>query len=110
MIVAWIILTVGLVGTLTFIGISYKKSVKEYHILESDLKEVGQAYYELAKLNLGVNGSIKVDSTQLEEFSLLPNTTIKSDKCDVYIIIKQNTKNYNVFPYIKCDNYVTNGY
>ena len=44
MVIIWVIIAVMLVGTLTFVGLEFQNSIKEYRSYESDVVESAQIY------------------------------------------------------------------
>jgi len=65
MIIIWIILAVGLVGTLTFIGLQFQEDIKIYRGYESDIVESAQVYMEINKLKLDKGEKLKLETSKL---------------------------------------------
>lgn len=107
MIAAWIFLATILFGTLLYIGISFNKSIEEYQIIESDLKEAAQAYIKLKSINLAANKEVKITEDDLSQENLLPNMIVDEDECHGYINVKSSVSEVKYIPFIECDNYKT---
>lgn len=107
MIFAWIFLTCILFGTLLYIGISFNKSVEDYEIIESDLKEAAEAYVKVKNINIVPNKEVKITDVDLENENLLPNMNLEDDECDGYVIVKMGITEPIYTPYIECNNYKT---
>lgn len=107
MMAAWIFLATILFGTLLYIGVTFNKSIEEYKIIESDLKEAAQAYIKLKSINLAANKEVKITEDDLSKEYLLPNMTVEEDECHGYIIVEKNISEVKYSPIIECKNYKT---
>ena len=110
MVVCWIILIVGLVGVLTFIGITYEKSVSSYKSLEADLVESAGAYIKINNINLTIDEALIISDEKLMEESLIGNMSVESDECKGYVEIKKSINKTDYKAYISCKDYQTEGY
>lgn len=107
MIAAWVFLATILFGTLLYIGITFNKSIEEYQIIESDLKEAAQAYIRLKSVNLVANKEVKITEDDLAKENLLPNMATDDDECHGYINVKYAISEVEYTPFIECNNYKT---
>lgn len=110
MVICWIILIVGLVGVLTYIGFSYEKSVSEYKSLEADLVESADAYININNINLSIDETLIITEEKLRESDLIKELTVKTDECTGYVEVKKNINKSNYKAYISCKDYQTEGY
>ena len=67
MVIIWVIIAVMLVGTLTFVGLEFQNSIKEYRSYESDVVESAQIYMELNDVKLDESKTLKLDLNKLIE-------------------------------------------
>lgn len=110
MVICWVILIVGLVGVLTYIGFTYEKSVSEYKSLEADLVESADAYININKINLNIDETLIISDEKLMEASLVRSMNIESDECQGYVEIKKSINKTDYKAYISCKDYQTEGY
>ena len=110
MIIIWVILAVGLVGTLTFIGLQFQEDIKEYRGYESDIKESAQIYMEINKPILDVGESLQIDTNKLIKENFLETKEVGEDICDGYVIITKKYDKLEYSSFIKCEDYTTDGY
>ena len=110
MVVIWIIMSVTLVGALTFVGLQFQEDIKPYRSFESDLIESAQIYVEVNDIKLSNSESLKLDIEELITEKLLTSNEVNEDICEGHVIIKKNYKELEYFPYIKCEEYTTTDY
>lgn len=110
MVICWILLIGGLVGVLTFIGLTYEKSVSLYKSLEADLVESADAYVNITKIDLAIDESLIITDEKLREDNLIGSMSVESDTCEGYVEIKKNINKTNYKAYINCKEYQTEGY
>lgn len=110
MMIAWISLSLGLFGTLYFIGVNYNKNFSAYHELEADLIESAHIYMEVKDLSLGINETMKIKASKLMDSNTISSLKINDDTCDGYVIIKRQIKEYDYTAFIKCSEYITPDY
>ncbi len=110
MVICWVLLVGGLVGVLTYIGITYEKSISEYKTLEADMVEAADAYVKINKLNLLGEDNLIILDEQLRENDLIKSTSVNDDKCRGYVKIKKNINKTEYKAYISCKEYTTEGY
>lgn len=99
-----------MVGTLTYIGIRYEESVKEYNALESDIEEGAQIYLELNEIELSVGENYKIKAETLLNENYIETMSIDDEECIGYANIKRNLTDYEYQAYIKCEDYTTVDY
>lgn len=104
----WIVLIVGLLVGLTFIGFNTKKSNKIYKDLEKELIKTAQGYYG-EQPSLLKNGAIIIDK-ELKDYKDSLNLELENDKCEGYVKVKSNMGIFEYKAFIKCNNYTTKGY
>ena len=109
-VIAMILFSLIMVGTLTFVGFKFQDSIKEYRNLEGDIEESGQFYVELKDLKLKVGETYRVNLKTLLEEKMLKTLEVGEDLCDGYLIIKKNISDYDYNAYIKCEEYTTVDY
>lgn len=110
MVVCWVILVVGLVGVLTYIGFTYEKSVSEYKTLEADMVEAADTYVNINNLNILGEEKVIITDEQLKESDLIKNMNIEDDECKGYVEIKKSINKTEYKAYISCRDYTTEGY
>lgn len=110
MIICWIVLVGGLVGVLTYIGFNYEESVSSYKSLEADLVEYADTYININNINLAIDEKLIITDEKMREDSLIQNMDIDSDECTGYVEVKKSINKTNYKAYIKCRDYVTEGY
>lgn len=110
MVIIWIIIAVMLVGTLTFVGLEFQNSIKEYRSYESDVVESAQIYMELNDVKLDASKTLKLDLNKLIEDKYLSTNMVGEDTCEGYVIIEKTFKGIEYYPYIKCEEYTTVDY
>ena len=106
--IVWIFLALGLVGTLTFIGLQFQEDIKPYRSFESDLVESAQVYMDLNKPLLDVGESLKLDIAKLIEDKLINTNEVGEDICNGYVIVKKTYEGLEYEPFIQCEEYKTN--
>lgn len=109
-VIAMILFSFTMVGTLTYIGLKFEESVEEYNVLENDMEEAALIYMDVQKLDLGVGETYEVSINTLYEDKLLETTTVNDDECEGYVIIKKDFSKYECDAYIKCEDYTTADY
>ncbi len=110
MVICWIILIVGLVGVLTYIGFTYENSVNEYKSLEADLIESADAYMNINNINLSLDEYLVITDELLREADLIKVLNVDSDECTGYVEVKKNINKTDYKAYISCKDYQTEGY
>lgn len=109
MVVCWVILVVGLVGVLTYIGFSYEKSINDYKALEADMVEAADTYININNINTLGEESLIITDTLLTEANLI-NMQVDNDECNGYVEIKKSVNKTTYKAYISCKEYETDGY
>lgn len=107
MMIIWVVIAIGLVGTLTFIGLQFQESVKEYRTYESDIIESAQIYMEVTGMDLDVSESLKLDIDKLIEDKYLDSNEVGEDTCTGHVTVKKTFDGLEYIPYIKCKEYET---
>ena len=110
MMIIWGILAISLVATLTYIGLKFEDSVKEYKILENDMIEAADAYMQLSDIILNPGESIKISSDKLMELSVATSMEVKDDFCVGYVLVEKDFNKNNYSAFIKCNEYTTLDY
>ena len=110
MVICWIIVVGGLIGVLTYIGITYEKSVNSYKSLESDLIESADAYIKIKNINLAIDEKMIITAGQMREDDIIKNLSVDSDECTGYVEVKKNINKTDYKAYISCKEYTTEGY
>ena len=110
MIIIWVFLAVGLVGTLTFIGLQFQEDIKAYRGYEKDIIESAQIYMEINKPTLDVGESLQININKLIKEKFLNTKEVGEDICDGYVIITKKYDKIDYSSYIKCEEYTTDGY
>ncbi len=104
---AWLFLIVMLVGGLLFVGYSFKNSIRDYEILEVDIKESTNAYIKMKEIDLANGESMRISTNELLESTLLKSTKVGDDTCKGYALVYKNNKKIEIEAKIKCSEYAS---
>lgn len=110
MVICWVILVVGLVGVLTYIGLTYENSISEYKSLEADLVESADAYITINNINLSIDETLIITDEKMRESDLIKELKVDSDECTGYVEVKKSINKSDYKAYISCKDYQTEGY
>ncbi len=108
--IIWGIVAVILVGTLTFIGLKFNESIKDYKAFENDMLEAANFYIEKNNIALDVNESIKLDLDMLVEKEFMNGNKVNDDECRGYVLVKRVLGDTKYKSFISCKNYTTVDY
>ena len=89
-----------------------KEEVQEsidYRKIEDKMVNAAMKYIEGAFKNEISNNTITVDNAHLIELDSALKDEMSKDNCKGYVLVKKDEKNINYTPYVKCDNYKTEG-
>ena len=89
-----------------------KEDVQEnidYKKIEDKMVSSAMKYIEGAFKNEISNNTITVDNTHLIELDSTLKDEMSKDNCKGYVLVKKDKENINYTPYVKCDNYKTEG-
>ena len=106
----WGFIIVLLLGTITYMGIVIIDKNKEYKSLENEIEETVEKYLGEHLNEYPTNGSKKINISYIINKGYKINLTVNNDSCDGYVVVKKERVGYTFKPYIKCNNYTTNGY
>lgn len=96
-------------GVENTININDNNQEINYIDLEAKLTKAAIKYVEeIYRNNIG-NNSFIVDYPHLLEVDSNLNTEMSKDNCNGYVEAKKNGENIEFTPYLKCDNYSTEG-
>lgn len=95
------------------LGDALKDNVS-YTMVEENIEEATASYMELYyKEDVGT-GTITVTTDNLIKYNLLNLSSLKpteeNESCKGYALVKNQNDALVITPYIKCDNYESNGY
>ena len=107
--ITWIIISLILVGGLTYLGINIKLKNKDYYQLEDKLREAAQDYYAQYPNELPANNKI-ITVERLIITNFLNELKYKGETCNGYVIVKKNYLSHKYLSYLKCPNYQTKKY
>lgn len=107
-IIIWAVISITLVGFLTYIGFAIKKQNEPYKKLEKDLEKTAIALIG-EKPSILDDGNI-IDMNTFVNNGYNINMTVGTDLCDGYVYVNKVLSIYQYVPYIKCQKYTTNGY
>ena len=110
MVMAWVFLISVLLLALLFFGYTYIDSISGYRTKEADMVEASDFYLTLSNINLSTGEGIRIEDKQLIESKTLSSMKVDDEECKGYVDIKKNVSGYDFKAYIKCENYVTEGY
>ena len=106
--IIWIPIAVVLVGALTYIGFSIKNQNAPYKKLEKELEKQAIALIGEKPAILSNGNKLEINDFINNGYSI--NMVVGKDTCDGYVIVTKTLSIYKYTPYIKCNNYTTNGY
>ena len=89
-----------------------KEDVQEnidYKKIEDKMVSSAMKYIEGAFKNEISNNTITVDNTHLIELDSTLKDEMSKDNCKGYVLVKKDGENINYTPYVKCDNFKTEG-
>ncbi len=107
--IIWSLISVLLVGGLTYLGFNLQNKNKNYYKLEERLKTSAEDYYSQYPNELPANKKA-ITVPRLIETSFLMEFKNQNEDCKGYVVIKKNLLSHDYKPYIKCSNYETKGY
>ncbi len=107
--IIWFLISLLLVGGLTFIGINLKSKNKEYYELEDRIRNAAKDYYAQYPNELPINEVIITDE-KLIEHNFLNNLNYNNEICRGYVLVKKTYLLHDYIPFIKCSNYNTKNY
>ena len=81
----------------------------DYKKIEDKMVSSAMKYIEGAFKNEISNNTITVDNSHLIELDSTLNDEMSKDNCKGYVLVKKDGENINYTPYVKCDNYKTEG-
>ncbi len=108
--IIWGSILVLLFIALTIFGIAIKNKDKGYKELENKMVEATKKYVELNFLYPQGEDKVKVTDEELKGEKLIDELEYNNDKCEGYVLVYLDTMVYKYDAYIKCDNYVTDGF
>ncbi len=86
----------------------FKDSIKEYESIEADLVEAADFY--ITKNNIKVGNELIITSDQLLESKFVNSMKTSDDECVGYVVIQTKKTEKKYKSYIKCSNYITEGF
>lgn len=108
-IIIWTIISILLVTLLTIIGFKILEKKEVYLNFEKMLKSATKDYMTQNNEYLPTKEIIiKLDT--LIENSLIEPIFVDNENCEGYVKVEKKYLSYEYFPYLKCKNYITNGY
>ena len=110
MTIIWGLMIFMIVGTLTFIGITYNKKLKMYNDFEKKLGSACEKYVTDNDLYPEENNKLKVDIKTLKEEKYIDELKVNKNKCKGYIIVEKTNLEYTYNVYIDCGKYKTEGF
>ena len=110
MTIIWGLMIFMIVGTLTFIGITYNKKLKMYNDFEKKLGSACEKYVTDNDLYPEENNKLKVDIKTLKEEKYIDELKVNKNKCKGYIIVEKTNLEYTYDVYIDCGKYKTEGF
>lgn len=107
--ITWIIISVLLVGGLTYIGMNLKIKNKDYYEIEERLTEAAKDYYSQYAEKLPAKEGF-ITSNTLMESDFLSNLNYKNEKCTGYVKVTKTYLLHEYKSFIKCNDYTTKKY
>lgn len=108
--IIWGALLISIVILLTVFGIIYNKKNKIYTDMENDLENATKKYIEKSFAYPKDNKELRVEYSDLKESNLIKELKVDGEKCNGYVIVKNNSMVYEYKGYVKCPEYKTKNY
>jgi len=108
-IVVWGVVLVVIFCLFTILSINVSKKLKEYHNLENYFADKVAEYNNTNGIYPETIEVLTINLNEAIEKGIVSELRISDDTCDGYVSIS-NDSGVVYIPYIKCKNYVTDGY
>ena len=105
--IVWTLLLIMIVACLTFIGFRVKDT-QISNVMEEVITKSCEKYLNLyVSLYPKLGSEVKITVDELINAGYNPNL---NDGCTGYVVVKNNNMGFKFYPYVKCPDYITEGY
>lgn len=108
--IVWVFIIVLLLSTVTFFGFRIVNKNKEYKSKEQEMESIVAKYLGQYIEEYPSTGSKKIIIDDIINKGYNIDMSVENENCTGYVLVKKVSIAYEYDAFMKCDNYITDGY